>query len=114
MCIGVPMRVVESLPGRALCDAGAGELWVIDMLLVGEQPPGTWVLTFLDAAREVVPAEQAELVRKALHALKLAGAGEATTDAIDALFPDLAGRTPELPAHLRPAVAPTIEKKVTA
>jgi hydrogenase expression/formation protein HypC len=95
------MRVIECLPGRAVCEgAGAlgGERRTIDMALVGEQAPGTWVLVFLDAAREVVSAEQAELITNALGALGLAMQGDAN---IDHLFPDLAGREPELPEHLR-------------
>ena len=56
---------------------------------------------FLDAARDVVTAEQAALVGQALEALNLAAVGEADAAAIDRLFPDLATREPELPAHLR-------------
>lgn len=104
MCIGVPMRVLEAFPGQALCE-GLGERRMIDMRLVGDQPPGTSVLVFLDAAREVVSTEDACLVEQALEALRLATAGPADTSDIDRLFPDLAGRTPELPAHLRKQTA---------
>ena len=97
MCIGLPMRVVECLPGRALCE-GQGERRLIDMALVGEQEPGTWVLVFLEAAREVVSADQAALITGALDALGLAMQGDGD---IDHLFPDLAGREPELPEHLK-------------
>jgi hydrogenase expression/formation protein HypC len=97
MCIGVPMRVVEPLAGRALCE-GLGERRMIDMTLVGEQAAGTWVLVFLDTAREVVSEKDAALVAQALTALGLAMRGEAE---LDHLFPDLAGREPELPDHLK-------------
>lgn len=100
MCIGLPMQIVECSPGRALCE-GLGRRRTIDMSLVGEQPPGTWVLVFLDAAREVVSAEQAALVTQALQALDLAIGGTASSGDIDRLFPDLAGREPELPEYLR-------------
>jgi hydrogenase expression/formation protein HypC len=103
MCIGLPMRVVDCLPGSAICE-GQGERRTIDMALVGDQEPGTWVLVFLDAAREVVTAEQAGRVGDALAALHLAMQGE--TD-LDHLFPDLAGREPELPAHLRDQLTKT-------
>jgi hydrogenase expression/formation protein HypC len=105
MCIGVPMRVLQSLPGRAVCEGrgeNGGEQRLIDMTLVGEQRPGTWVLVFLGAAREVVSAEHAALVVQALDALSLAMTGD--TD-IDHLFPDLAGREPELPDHLKVQLA---------
>lgn len=102
MCIGIPMRVVEVLPGRAVCEF-RGERRLIDMSLTGEQPVGTWLITFLDSAREVITAEQAALVADALSALWLAIDGDADGADIDRLFPGLAGREPELPAHLRSA-----------
>jgi hydrogenase assembly chaperone HypC/HupF len=98
MCIGVPMQVISSGFGFAICEA-TGERREIDMRLVGDQPEGSWVLVFLDAAREVVTSEQAALVSSALDALRLAMSGNA--EGIDALFPDLAGREPELPPHLK-------------
>lgn len=104
MCIGLPMQVVEAREGFALC-AGGDEPRLIDMKLVGDQPEGTWVLVFLDAAREIVTAEQAAAVSNALKALDLAMAGGASAEQIDALFPDLANRTPQLPDHLKPATA---------
>jgi len=98
MCIGVPMQVIEARSGHALC-AGGGERREIDMRLVGDQPEGAWVLVFLDAAREVVTAEQAALIGSALDALRLALSGQ--SEGLDDLFPDLAGREPELPPHLK-------------
>ncbi|QWG14591.1 HypC/HybG/HupF family hydrogenase formation chaperone [Bradyrhizobium sediminis] len=98
MCIGVPMKVIRPGSGYAVCEA-AGESREVDMRLVGDQPEGTWVLVFLDAAREVVTSEQASLIGNALAALRLALAGN--TEGIDELFPDLAGREPELPPHLQ-------------
>lgn len=98
MCIALPMRVLERRGSRALC-AGQGEQREVDMSLVGSQPDGTWVLVFLDAAREVISAERAREVSLALTALsQVMQGGDAD---IDALFPDLAEREPELPAFLR-------------
>jgi hydrogenase expression/formation protein HypC len=104
MCIGVPMQVIRAGSGYAVCEA-AGERREIDMRLVGDQPEGAWVLVFLDAAREVVTAEQAALIGNALDALRLALSGN--TEGIDELFPDLAGREPELPPHLKPQLPPS-------
>lgn len=101
MCIGIPMKVVETRPGRAICESAEGRR-EIDMTLVGDQPEGTWVLTFLDTAREVVTAEQAQLVGRALTAVGLAMTGEVD---VDHLFPDLAGREPELPDFLKAQIA---------
>jgi hydrogenase expression/formation protein HypC len=100
MCLGLPMLVLESGPGFALCD-WRGERRRIDLALVGDQKPGTWLLTFLDAAREVITEAHAALIVQALDALDLAMSG-ADPASLDHLFPDLAGREPELPAHLRP------------
>jgi hydrogenase expression/formation protein HypC len=89
-------------PGRALCERygkGRQEQSWIDMTLVGQQRPDTWVLVFLETAREVVSAEQAALIGKALDALSVARTNPAAD--FDMLFPDLAGREPELPDHLK-------------
>lgn len=104
MCIGLPMKVIRPESGYAVCEA-AGESREIDMRLVGDQPEGAWVLVFLDAAREVVTSEQASLIGNALDALRLALAGNA--EGIDELFPDLAGREPELPPHLQIYLPPS-------
>jgi hydrogenase expression/formation protein HypC len=99
MCIGLPMRVVEPDGSFAWCEAG-NERERLDMMLVGDQPVGTWVLGFHGAARQVLSeleAAQALAGRKALAAV-LSGQG-----CIDDFFADLAGREPQLPAHLVPA-----------
>lgn len=102
MCVGLPMCVREPRGTTALCEA-EGQTRLIDMSLVGDVPAGTWVLVFIDAAREVVSAEHAAVVTSALKALDLAMSGAAGTDDIDRLFPDLANRVPELPDHLKAA-----------
>jgi hydrogenase assembly chaperone HypC/HupF len=99
MCIGLPMRVVEPDGSFAWCE-GEGERERLDMMLVGDQPVGTWVLAFLGTARQVmsdVEAANTLAGRKALAAV-LSGSGN-----IDDFFADLVGREPELPAHLRKA-----------
>ena len=97
MCIGVPMRVVESMPGRALCE-GMGERCWIDTLLVGDQPEGTWLLTFLNSAREVLNEDDAKKIQQALLALDRVREGE--TD-VGHLFADLVDREPQLPEFLQ-------------
>jgi len=99
MCIGIPMQVVEPRGFTALC-ARTDRCAEIDMRLVGEQPAGTWVLTFLDAAREVIDEAEAGRINDALAALALAMAGDVPPDE---LFADLAGRAPELPDFLKGA-----------
>lgn len=94
MCIGVPMRVVEPGEGHAVCE-GMGERKRISTLLVGDQPSGTWLLTFLDAAREVLSEEDAARITDAVTAVNLVMRGD--TD-IDHLFADLIGREPPRPA----------------
>lgn len=103
MCVGIPYQIVECSGGTALCK-GRGGVRRIDIALVGEQPAGTWVLAFLDAAREVISAETARQIGDALEAVERALAGDT---AIDHLFADLIGREPQLPEHLRPADAPS-------
>ena len=48
MCLGIPMQVIEARDGIAVCE-GLGERREINMQLVGEQRPGTWVLAFLES-----------------------------------------------------------------
>jgi hydrogenase expression/formation protein HypC len=100
MCIGVPMQVVEpdALGLTALCESrGAREH--VEMLLVGAQPPGTWVLEFRGAARRVLDEAEAHQMLAALEALAIVL--DDPDAPIDHLFADLAEREPELPAHLR-------------
>ncbi len=97
MCIGIPMQVVVPGAETAVCE-GRGARERLNCLLVGEQPPGTWVLAFQGTALRVLePAEAAE-TNAALDALSVVLAGG--TD-VDALFPGLADREPLLPPHLR-------------
>jgi hydrogenase expression/formation protein HypC len=91
------MQVVDCNGYVALCHGRGGQRR-IDLALVGEQAPGTWLLCFIDAAREVIDAESAARINAALDGLEAVMAGE--TD-ISAHFADLFERTPELPPHLR-------------
>lgn len=100
MCLGIPMEVLDCGEHRARCRGRQGEA-VIDLALVGPQPPGTWLLTFLGAAREVIDAERAAAIDSALAALEAAEAG--ATD-FGAFFADL-DREPQLPDFLRKETA---------
>jgi len=98
MCVGIPMRVLESQGWSARC-AGRHGHGTIDLALVGPVPAGTWVLTFMGYAKAVLDADEAARIEDALEAVDRALRGES----IDHLFADLIGREPELPAHLRAA-----------
>ncbi len=98
MCIGIPMQVVESGEGYAWCE-GLGERRQIDMLLVGDQPVGTWLLTFLNSAREVLSAENAQQISDAVQAVNLVMQGDTN---IDHLFSDLLDREPLRPGSNQP------------
>jgi hydrogenase assembly chaperone HypC/HupF len=104
MCIGIPLQV-ERDDGDglfALCGDGR-QRERLDMRLVGPQPAGTWVLSFQGAARRVLGDDEALQIRAALQALRHALDGE--DESVNALFADLIGREPELPAHLREQAA---------
>lgn len=85
MCMGVPMKIIEQGSGYAVCD-NQGEKRQIDTMLVGEQPVGTWILVFIDAAREVLSQEEALKIIDALQAVKDVMNG---SNDIDHLFADL-------------------------
>lgn len=91
------MQVQSGDALQAQCLGSQGSA-AVDMRLVGEQPPGTWVLVFLQAAREVISAERAAQVQQALAALQAVQSG--ATD-FSAFFADLE-RPPQLPEFLRP------------
>lgn len=100
MCIGIPMQIlsVEGIAARAT-DGEAEAL--LDLSLTGPVPPGTWVLTHLGAAREVLEADEARKIAAAVRALKSIMAGGGAGDA----FADLDARAPSLPPHLLAAKA---------
>jgi hydrogenase expression/formation protein HypC len=97
MCIGIPMQIIEQRGECARCVYRNQES-LIDMMLVGQQPVGSWILTFLDTAREIISEQRAKQIADALEAMSLAMQGE--TD-IDHLFADLVDREPTLPEFLR-------------
>ncbi|MFZ5558994.1 MAG: HypC/HybG/HupF family hydrogenase formation chaperone [Pseudomonadota bacterium] len=97
MCVGFPMQVMGGDDVAAVCER-RGERATVNMMLVGAQPPGTWVLTFMGAAREVLSPQDAAQIDAALDALAAALAGNAD---VDAYFSDLVGREPRLPEHLK-------------
>ncbi len=107
MCIGVPMQVEsgDAFVAIARCEAANGtiERHTLDMMIVGAQPPGAWVLAFRGAARRVLDPHEALRIRDALAALQLALGADVMPSAatVDALFADLVDRAPQLPEHLR-------------
>lgn len=99
MCVGVPMRILETDGLEALCEAADGRRETLDLALVGPLAPGTHVLAFLGAAREVLDPERARLIAKALEGMIGALTGRGLGDA----FADLEAREPTLPPHLEEA-----------
>ena len=97
MCIGIPMQI-QSLRGDMAVCLYQGVEYLIDLMLVGTLPVGTWVLVFMDTAREVLDETRALQITRALEAMRLAMQGE--TD-LDHLFADLADREPTLPEFLQ-------------
>jgi hydrogenase expression/formation protein HypC len=97
MCIGIPMRVVEAAPGRALCER-RGERAMLDTLAIEPPATGDYVLAFHGRAVRTLSADEAAKTDAALDALQAVLRGEQD---VSALFADLVEREPELPAHLR-------------
>jgi len=97
MCIGIPMQVTVQYEDSATC-IYHGQQSVVDTMLVGSQPVGTWLLVFLGTAREVLSEQKARQIADALEAMRLAMQGD---NHIDHLFPDLVNREPQLPEFLK-------------
>ncbi len=101
MCVATPMRVLRILPAGHFADCvdRLGVETRVDLALVGAVEAGAWLLVFLGAAREIIDADRALQIDLALGALEAALAGDLS--AIDAAFPDLVNRKPQLPEFLR-------------
>lgn len=92
------MQVVEAGENSAICEGRNGRQ-VINTMLLGQVEVGQWLMTFLDAGREVIDAERAALVNAALDGLQaVADGGEVN---LDMYFADLINREPTLPDFLR-------------
>lgn len=100
MCMGLPMQVISTCGGEAVCER-RGERFQVNTMLVGEPPAGAWLLVFLDSAREVISAKRAAQIEQALQAVEAVMHGHKNTQDIDRLFADLTDREPELPEFLR-------------
>ena len=90
------MRLLSGGTGHGLGE-GRGQREMLDLMLVGDQPAGTWVLAFRGAAMRVLSADEARQTNAALDALEAVLAGEGD---VDAHFADLVDREPVLPDHL--------------
>ncbi len=93
MCIGIPVKIIESGEFVSLCEGRNGREQV-NMMLIGAQPVGTWVLNFLGSAREVLSETDAYHINKALDGLAAIMQGEDDID-IDNYFPGV-GATQEV------------------
>ncbi|MEJ2694041.1 MAG: HypC/HybG/HupF family hydrogenase formation chaperone [Candidatus Thiodiazotropha sp.] len=88
MCVGIPALVLETGDFVARCRTRNGEEQ-INLMLTGPQPAGTWLLTFLGSAREVISERDARHIDKALDGLSAIMTDNADID-VDHYFPDLA------------------------
>lgn len=98
MCLGIPMQVIEAHENCAVCEGRNGRQ-LINTMLLDKVEAGQWLLTFLDAGREVIDAERAALVNAALDGLQAVSAGGEVD--LDVFFADLVNREPQLPEFLR-------------
>lgn len=109
MCLGIPMQVVETGDGWAVCH-GRGETRRVNTLLLGAHGLGDWVLVHLENAIRVLDTTEAAQITDALEALDAAMNGQS----FDHLFADLIDREPQLPEALRSPSQSTLdaEKKI--
>lgn len=92
------MQVIEANENSAVC-VGRNGRQVINTMLVGRVEVGQWLMTFLDAGREVIDEQRAGMVNAALDGLQaLSEGGEVN---LDLFFEDLVSREPTLPEFLR-------------
>ncbi len=84
MCLGLPMRIVET-DGLSATVEGLGERRTVSLLLVGEQPKGVALLVHQGNAVRVLDEAEVPLLEKALQGLAAAFEGRA----LDGYFDDL-------------------------
>jgi hydrogenase expression/formation protein HypC len=84
MCIGIPMRVIESDGFTALCEI-RGEQRRVNVMLIEGAEPGAWVLIHAGNAVRLLEEEEAARIVEALEALNAALNGES----VDGYFADL-------------------------
>ncbi len=87
MCVGIPALVLEDGDFIARCRTRNGEEQ-INLMLTGPQPAGTWLLTFLGSAREIITEQDARQIDQALDGLSAIMSGEEEID-VDHYFPDM-------------------------
>jgi hydrogenase expression/formation protein HypC len=78
MCIGIPMQVLTTGPGRALAQ-GRGLCLQVDTALVGDVAAGDWLLVFIDAARECISTTRAAEVNEVLDLVESALRGDTSS-----------------------------------
>jgi len=84
------MRIVECTGWLATCE-GRGVRRAVNLALVETQPVGTWVLVAQNMAREVLTAEGAQRIDRALDGLEAALRGHRD---LSIYFEDLLARPP--------------------
>ncbi|WP_313953740.1 HypC/HybG/HupF family hydrogenase formation chaperone [Accumulibacter sp.] len=82
MCLSIPMQLV-ALEGEngdfAIVERQQGNALRrerVNMMLLGAQPIGTWILASLGLAKEVIDDRERELIEDALAALSASLAGD--------------------------------------
>jgi len=91
VCIGIPVQVIKEGEFMSLCKGRNGEEQV-NMMLIGPQPVGTWVVNFLGSAREIISEDDAINLDKALDGMLELMTGNEID--VDHYFPDM-GMTKE-------------------
>lgn len=79
--------MIENRDFIAVCE-GRNGVEEVNMMLVGAQEEGTWVLNYLGSAREVISEDDAQKIDKALDGLAEIMNGAEEID-VDAYFPDM-------------------------
>lgn len=87
MCIGVPVKIIEAGEFMSICQGRNGKEQ-INMMLIGSQPVGTWVLSFLGSARQVLSETEAAHINQALDGMAAIMSGETDIN-IDDYFPGM-------------------------
>ncbi len=81
------MQIIESNEFMAKCRGRNGKIETVNMMLVGKQDKGTWIVNFLGSAREILNNDEAKKINLAFDALEKVMENNPENIDIESYFP---------------------------
>lgn len=81
------MQIIEPNEFTAKCRGRNGKIETVNMMLIGRQEKGTWIVNFLGSAREILSEDEAKKINLAFDALEKIAENNAENIDIESYFP---------------------------